>query len=503
VDSPVLEPSSTSDQASVGAMRWSAVDALARQGVTFAVMVILARLLSPEEFGLVGMLSIFIAIAASIVDSGFGSALIQRKKITETDKSSVFYFNMAVGAVGAWMLFLAAPAIAQFYRQPVLSPMMRWMGVNLFIESLGVVQVALLTKNMDFRSQFKAAFLALLVSGTVAVFMAARGWGVWSLVAQTLVSTTVFTVTIWVVCSWRPQTRFQGSSLRSLARFGSPLLVSGLLNVAFERAHPAIIGKSFSAAQLGYYNRAYSTQQSPSTLLSAMVGRVMFPIFSQVSDDTRTFRRKVRNALVTLMFVTLPVMAGLAVVAEPLVMVAFGRKWLPCVPYLRLLAIAGLCWPIHVVNLNITMAVGRTDLFLRLEVVKKVLIAIGILCTFRISVLAMIWATVAVSFTAMVVNSHFSEFLVQYGLRKQLRDLFPYLAISAVVACVGLLVLHLIHIAPLGELIIAIFACGALYVALCHVLRLEGWTTVKDLLTRTRTWGTTESLVSLPQSFIE
>ena len=503
MDVPVLERTSRSTKASAAAMRWSAVDALGRQGVTFAVMVILARLLSPEEFGLVGMLSIFIALAASIVDSGFGSALIQRREITESDKSSVFYFNMAMGAAGAGILFMAAPAIAHFYRQPVLSPMMRWMGLNLFIESLGVVQVALLTKSLDFRSQFKAAFLALLASGILAVFMAARGWGVWSLVAQTLTSTAVFTLTVWIVCSWRPRARLHVTSLLSLARFGSPLLVSGLLNVVFERAHQAIIGKSFSAAQLGYYSRAYSTQQFPSTLLSAMVGRVMFPLFSQVSGNVDAFRRSVRNALVTLMFVTLPVMAGLAVVAEPLVIVAFGRRWLPCVPYLRLLAIAGLCWPIHVVNLNVTMAVGRTDLFLRLEIVKKVLIAIGILCTFRISVLAMIWATVAVSFASTVVNSHFSELLIQYGLRKQLRDLFPYLGISVLVTCAGLLVIRLIHIAPLGKLIVAVFACGAFYLALCHVLRLDGWTTVKDLLSRTRTWKATDPLVSLPQPFAE
>jgi len=275
------------------------------------------------------------------------------------------------------------------------------------------------------------------------------------------------------------------------------------LNVLFERAHQAIIGKSFSAAQLGYYNRAYSTQQFPSTLLSAMVGRVMLPIFSQVSGNIEVFRRNARNALVTLMFVTLPVLAGLAIVAEPLVLVAFGRKWLPCVPYLRLLAIAGLCWPIHVVNLNITMAVGRTDLFLRLEIVKKVLIAIGILCTFRISVLAMIWATVAVSLASTVVNSHFSEVLIQYGLRKQLRDLFPYLGISVLVACAGHLFIRLIHYPPLSELIVTTLACGALYLGLSQVFGLEGWTTVQHLLARNSTWRTTEPLVSSQQPFTE
>jgi O-antigen/teichoic acid export membrane protein len=404
----------------------------------------------------------------------------------------VFYFNIAMGAAGACTLFLAAPAIARFYRQPILSPMMRWMGVNLFIESLAVVQVALLTKNLDFRSQFKAAFLALLLSGSVAVFMAVNGWGVWSLVAQTLVSTAVFTATAWAICSWRPRAGFRVNSLRSLATFGSPLLLSGLLNVMFERAHQAIIGKAFSAAQLGFYNRAYSTQQFPSTLLSAMVGRVMLPVFSQMSGEIGVLRRNVKNALVTLMFVTLPVMAGLAVVAEPLVLVAFGRRWLPCVPYLRLLSVAGLCWPIHVVNLNITMATGRTNLFLRLEIVKKVLIAIGIICTFRVSVLAMLWATVGVSFASTVVNSHYSESLIEYGLLKQLRDLSLYLAVSLPVAATGYTVVNFIPIPPAAQLMTAIVACVPLYVGLSHALKLEGWTTVRNLLSRPSAWGSTD-----------
>ena len=210
------------------ALRWSAVDAVGRQGISFAVAVVLARLLCPAEFGLVGMLCIFSALASSIVDSGFGSALIQRKAITETDKSSVFYFNVVIGAAGAATLLIAAPPVAHFYRQPLLVPMMRWMALNLFIESLGVVQVALLTRNLDFRSQFKAGFLALLISGTVGVGMAATGHGVWSLVAQTVTFTTVFTGVVWVLCSWRPGAAFSARSLRdsgfvrfSFASFGT------------------------------------------------------------------------------------------------------------------------------------------------------------------------------------------------------------------------------------------------------------------------------------------
>ncbi len=466
------------------ALRWSAVDAVGRQGISFAVAVVLARLLCPAEFGLVGMLCIFSALASSIVDSGFGSALIQRKAITETDKSSVFYFNVVIGAAGAATLLIAAPPVAHFYRQPLLVPMMRWMALNLFIESLGVVQVALLTRNLDFRSQFKAGFLALLISGTVGVGMAATGHGVWSLVAQTVTFTTVFTGVVWVLCSWRPGAAFSARSLRTLGSFGSPLLLSGLLNVLFDRLHMAVIGKSFSAAQLGYYTRAYTTQQFPSGLLSTIVGRVMLPVFSEMSGDLTELRQNVRHALVGMMLIILPMMFGLAVVAQPLVVVLFGNKWLPCVPYLQWLCVASVCWPIHVINLNVTMAVGRSDLFLRLEIVKKILIGAGIICTFRISVQAMVWATVIVSILSTVVNSYYSERLIHYGFRKQLRDLAPYIGASLAMVCAGWAVMRNLHAGPVIQLIVTIAACIACYAAWCRWCKPGEMKTLLDLLIR-------------------
>jgi O-antigen/teichoic acid export membrane protein len=463
-------------------LRWSAVDAVGRQGVGFAVAVILARLLCLAEFGLVGMLYIFSALASSIVDSGFGSALIQRRAITESDKCSVFYFNVAVGTAGAITLLIAASPVAHFYREPLLLPMMRWMALNLFIESLGVVQVALLTRSLDFRSQFKAGFLALLISGSFAVMMAAAGYGVWSLVAQTLVFTTVFTALVWGLCSWRPRAAFNARSLRSLASFGSPLLLSGLLNVLFDRLHMAVIGKSFSAIQLGYYTRAYSTQQFPSGLLSTIVGRVMLPVFSEMSGDIAVLRQNVRNALVSMMLIILPMMFGLAVVARPMVLVLFGDKWLPCVPYLRWLCLASACWPIHVINLNVTMAVGRSDLFLRLEIVKKILIGVGIICTFQISVLAMVWATVIVSMLAAVVNSHYSERLIQYGFRKQLVDLAPYIAASLLMVGAGWGVIHSIHPGPAIQLVVTTATCAACYATCCRWFKPGGMSTLLDVV---------------------
>lgn len=468
---------------SITALGWSSVDVAGRQGIQFVVMLILARLLSPAEFGLLGMLSLFIALAGSIVESGFGSALIQRKEITEADKSSVFLFNAAMGVLMALTISSAAPWIARFYREPVLLPLTRLMALNLFIGSFGVVQVALLTRNLDFRTPCKAGIVAMVVSGTLAVWMAWRGYGVWSLAAQSVVYTTVSTGLIWAFCPWKPGLRFRIESLRSLFGFGSRLFVSGLLNTFFDRIQLAVIGKAFSAAALGFYSRAFSTQQFPVSFLSAVVNRVTFPIFSQLSHNRDSLRPAVRRALVSIMLPTLPMMLGLAVVARPLVLVLFGEKWLPCVPYLRVLGIAGALWPLHVMNLDVVMAVGRSDLFLRLEIVKKVLIGIGLLATFRISVMAMVWAFLIVSIACVFLNTHYSKLLIGYGVVEQFVDIAPYAVISLLTSALawaaGIPFSHL----PFLQLLTSVLVGIATYLAICHILRLESYKVIVAAVT--------------------
>lgn len=460
---------------SIAALGWSTIDVAGRQGIQFVVMLILARLLSPAEFGILGMLSLFIALGGSIVDSGFGSALIQRKEITEADKSSVFFFNAAMGALMALTISSAAPWIASFYREPILLPLTRLMALNLFIGSLGVVQVALMTRNLDFKTPFKAGLVAMIVSGALAVWMAWKGYGVWSLAAQSVVFTTVSTGLIWVFCFWKPRLQFSIGSLRSLFGFGSGMLASGLLNTFFDRIQLAVIGKAFSAAALGFYTRAFSTQQFPVSLLSAVINRVTFPVFSQLSHNPDSLRPAVRRAQVSMMVPTLPMMFGLAVVARPLVLVLFGAKWLPCVPYLMVLSIAGVLYPLHVMNLDVVKAAGRSDLFLRLEIVKKLLIGIGILATFRISVMAMVWALLIGSVVCVFVNMHYTKVLIGYGTVRQLVDLSPYAAISVLTSALawaaGIPFSHLPPIQLFTSVLVGIVA----YLVICHMLRLESY----------------------------
>ena len=480
------------------------IDVAGRQGIQFLVMLVLARLLSPAEFGILGMLSLFIALASSIVDSGFGSALIQRKEITEADKSSVFLFNAAMGAMMTLVICFAAPWIAGFFREPILLPLTRLMAVNLFIGSFGVVQVAVLTRNLDFRAQCKAGIVAAILSGTSAIWMAWKGYGVWSLAAQSVIYTTASTGLIWALCPWKPRLRFHFKSLRSLFGFGSRMLASGLLNTFFDRIQLAVIGKTFSATALGFYTRAFSTQQFPVSLLSAVINRVTFPVFAQLSHNSDSLRPAVRRALVSFMVLTLPLMLGLAVVARPLVLVLFGEKWLPCVQYLRVLSFAGALWPLQVVNLDVVMAVGRSDLFLRLEIIKKVLIGIGILATFRISVMAMVWAILIVSVACVFLNSHYSKVLIGYGSVEQFVDLVPYMGISLLTSALawaaGIPFSHL----PILQLSISVLVGIVTYPVICYILRLESykyaWTAVIGVLFSTRRGGVdSEIALGAPQ----
>ena len=460
---------------SLAALRWSAIDVGGRQGIQFVVMLVLARLLSPAEFGLIGMLALFIALATSFVDGGFGSALVQRKEITDVDKSSVFHFNAAMGSLMALTMFAAAPWIAAFYRQPILLPLTHVMAVNLFIGSLGSIQAALFIRRLDFRTPCKAGIVAMIVSGTAAAWMAWKGYGVWSLVGQSIICTTVSTGLLWVLSPWKPTLRYSTKSLRSLFGFGSRLLAAGLLNAFFDRLQLTVIGKAFSAADLGYYTRAYSTQQFPVSLLSAIVSNVTLPVFSRLSGDHDLLKSAVRQAQVGLMIPTLPMMVGLAVVARPLVLVLFGEKWLPSVPYLQVLSFAGIFRPLYIIQLNLVMALGRSDLVLRQEVIKKALIVLGLLATFRISVMAMVWAVLIVSAVCFLLNSYYSKSLIDYGLSSQLLDLAPYAGVSVFTGAVTWAVCTHLSGRPVVQLVSSVLAGVGFYCVMCYLLRLKAY----------------------------
>uniref|UniRef100_UPI00345E0FBB lipopolysaccharide biosynthesis protein n=1 Tax=Syntrophus sp. (in: bacteria) TaxID=48412 RepID=UPI00345E0FBB len=292
----------------IGALFWSFFDRVGQNGMQFVIGIILARLLAPAEFGLIAMLTIFMAIAQSFIDSGFGSALIQKQDASHIDECSIFYFNILVGIVAAGMLCIAAPWVAEFYNAPILVPLTRILSLNLVINAFGLIQTSLLTKHIDFKLQLKVSLLATFFSGVIGIFMAYKGFGVWSLVAQSLSQNLFRTCLLWLVMSWRPSWTFSFKSLRNLFAFGSKLLFSGLLEIIFQNIYLVVIGKLFSPADLGFYSRAKMFSQLPVQNLSSSIGRVTYPVFSTIQHEKQRLREGVRKALSMITLLTFPLM---------------------------------------------------------------------------------------------------------------------------------------------------------------------------------------------------
>ena len=405
------------------ALSWSFLESIGLQGIRFAIGIVLARILFPEQFGLIAMLTIFIAVAQSFLDSGFGAALIQKRDVTQIDTCSIFYFNIMVGVVAAGVLCLIAPLIATFYNQPILTPLTRALSLVIVINSFGLIQTSILSKNIDFKAQTKVSLIAGIISGIMGIILAIMGFGVWSLVVQQITSTFFRTLLLWFFSDWRPTLIFSFRSLREMFGFGSRLLASGLLNQIFDNIYLLVIGKLFSARDLGFFTRALNFQELPSSTLSRMVDRVTFPVFSSIHDDPARLKRGLKKALTTLVLVNFPMMIGLAVIARPLVLMLLTEKWAESIPYLQLLCFVGLLFPLQVINLNLLKALGRSDLFLRLEIIKKVLIIMNIAITWRWGISCIIYGMIVTSIISYYLNSKYTGILIGYSILEQVRDM--------------------------------------------------------------------------------
>lgn len=460
---------------------WSFLERIGQQGIQFVITIILARLLLPEQFGLIAMLTIFLAVAQSFVDSGFGSALIQKQDATHLDECSIFYFNILVGFLVTGVLFIAAPWIADFYQIPLLTPLARVLSLNLIINALGVVHTTLLTKQIDFKAQMKVSVVAGILSGSIGVAMAYRGYGVWSLVAQSIASNLFRTALLWSFLPWRPSWIFSWVSLRSMFSFGSKLLFSGLLDTIYNNLYLVVIGKMFSATELGYYTRAAQTQLFPSAILSSTVGRVTFPVFSSMQDDMARLKGGTRKALSSLAMVNFPLMIGLAVVAKPLVLVLLTEKWLPCVPYLQLLCVVGMLYPLHVINLNVLMAQGRSDLFFRLEIYKKATITAAVCLTAPWGIIAMIYGQIVTSVLHYYMNSYHTGKIISYPASEQVKDFFPVLSLASLMGCGVFLAGYLPLKNNLALLVSQVLIGIIIYVSLCSIAKVSAFLQIRSL----------------------
>jgi len=413
-------------------MVWSGADIFSRQGLQFVISVVLARILGPGEYGTIALLYIFVELAGVFGDSGLSASLVQRQDLTHSDESTVFWFHVMSGLFLSILLSLTAPWIASFYENPILIPLMRVMALAFFISTIGNIHHVLLTKRLDFKRPMKVSVSAGFMSGITAIVLAFQGYGVWALAAQSLIFSIVTTSLLWALSGWRPRFVFKWSTIKRLFAYGGYLMLANLLMVTYNRIYTLYIGKVYSVIELGLYSRADNTKQIPLDMLSKMYERVAFPIFSQAAEDKHKLLRGVQYALKGIMLIAMPIMAGLMVSAEEVIMILFGEKWMSVVPILEILCLAGLFWPLQILNMNIQKALGHSRLLFRTEVFKKVIGISFILVALPYGIIGIAWSQVCYGVMGFLVNAYFTGRFLGYGIGKQILDLLPILLVTIV-----------------------------------------------------------------------
>ena len=462
---------------------WSAVERFSVQGVQFIVMIVMARILTPEDYGLVGMLAIFLAVSQSLIDSGFSQALIRKMDRTETDNCTVFYFNIVVGLVLYLILYFLAPLVAKFYDAPSITSIMRVICISVIINSLVVVQRALYTVNIDFKTQAKASLSAAIVSGIIGITMAYKGFGVWSIVTQQLTNLGINAGLLWLFSKWRPRLLYSWKSFRELFSFGSKLMLSGLLDTLYKNIYTLVIGKVFNASSLGHYTRAHQFADFPSSNLTGIMQRVTYPVLCNIQEDDERLKNVYRRFLKLSAFIIFPLMLGLSAVSEPFVEIFIGRQWSYCSSLLQILCFSMMWFPIHAINLNLLQVKGRSDLFLRLEIIKKT-IGVTILCvTIPMGLTVMCFGQIVSSIIALTVNTYYTGKLIGVGFFKQMKDLLPTTLLSLVMFAIVFTVVHLIDDIYL-QLLCGIIVGIVIYISASILFRFKEIEELKSLITR-------------------
>lgn len=453
---------------------WRFAERCGAQLVTFIVSIVLARLLAPEDYGVIALVTVFTTILQVFIDSGLGTALIQKKDADDLDFSSVFYFNLIVCLVLYGVMFLAAPFIARFYNNPIYIPLVRVLSLTLIISGVKGIQQSYVSRHMIFKRFFFSTLGGTLVSAIVGIALAYARFGVWAIVAQYLCNAAIDTMILWITVPWRPKFIFSWNRLRNLLSYGWKLLASSLLDTGYNNLRSLLIGKIYSSSDLAYYNQGDKFPNVIVSNINTSIDSVLLPTMSDVQDNHIAVKNMTRRAIMTSIYIMAPLMMGLAFCAEPVVRLVLTDKWLPCVPYLRIFCITYMFWPIHTANLNAIKAMGRSDLFLKLEFAKKIVGMILLLVTMRISVMALAFSMVVSSITSQIINSYPNRKLLGYSYLEQLRDIIP-----SILLAIGMgIVVSFIPLLPLGTfitLLLQILLGGMIYIAGSALFKLESF----------------------------
>lgn len=409
---------------------WRFAESVGAQLVAFVVSIVLARILEPDAYGTVALITVITTILQVFVNSGLGNALIQKKNADNIDFSTVFFANVVFCLVLYITLFFASPFIAAFYKQPMLTPYIRVLGLTVLISGIKNVQQAYVARHMLFKKFFFSTLGGTVIAGIVGVFMALNDFGVWALVSQYVINAAIDTTILWLTVKWRPELKFSFERLKGLFNFGWKLLVSSLLDTTYINIRQLIIGKIYSPADLAQYNRG---RQFPDLIVKNInnsIDSVLLPALSNEQDSIENVRMMTRQAIKVSTYIMAPLMMGLVCTGKPLISLVLTDKWLPCLLYMRIFCITFMFYPIHTANLNAINALGRSDLFLKLEIWKKVVGTIAVLCTMWISVDAMAYSMLATSIASQIINSAPNKKLLNYGYKQQLKDILPGIALA-------------------------------------------------------------------------
>ncbi len=451
---------------------WRFAERCGAQLVSFIVSIVLARILAPEDYGTIALVTVFTAILQVFVDSGLGTALIQKKDADEIDFSSVFYFNFVVCLILYLGMFAAAPFIADFYGDVTLVPVIRILSLTIVISGVKGIQQAYVSRNMLFKRFFFSTIGGTIFSAVLGIAMAYAGFGIWSLVAQQLSNTFIDTLILWITVRWRPTKSFSWTRLKYLLSFGWKLLVSSLLDTAYNNLRNLIIGKMYSSSDLAFYNQGDKFPKVIVTNINASIDSVLLPTMSSAQDDKERVKQMTRRAIKTSTYVMAPLMMGLAFCAEPIVSLVLTDKWLPCVPFLRIFCTTYMFWPVHTANLNAINAMGRSDWFLRLEIIKKIMGMTILLSTMWFGVMAMAYSLLLSSVLSQIINSWPNRKLLGYGYLEQVRDFAPGILL-AVIMGICVYFISFLHLPTIVTLLIQFIVGAAIYIGVSAILKLE------------------------------
>ncbi|MBQ0047171.1 MAG: lipopolysaccharide biosynthesis protein [Prevotellaceae bacterium] len=473
-------PEESLKKQTVRGVGWSFADSMLGQGITFLVGLVLARLLSPDEYGLIGIIMIFVTVFNAIVDSGFSSALIRKNNATDKDYNTMFLVNLAVSIFLFFAMYFASPLIAQFFQREELTALCRVMGVVVILNALSIVQNTVLTKRLDFKTKTKASFISSLISGVVGVVMAYMGYGVWALVGQQISRQLLNTICLWIFNRWFPNFNFSIESFREMWQFGWKMLASSIIDQTWTQIYQVVIGKCYSPATLGLYTRAHQFADICSRNLTAIVQRVSYPALSMLQDDRVRLKNGYKKVIKVTMLVTFTLMLGLAGCAKSLIIVLIGEQWVECVPMLQVICFSMMFYPLHALNLNMLQVQGRSDLFLKLEIIKKV-IAIGpILMGVFIGIYWMLIGSFFTGLMAYYLNAYYSGPFLKYSIKEQIMDFMPSLIMALAMFAIlfGMSYLSLNHLALLP---VQIIVGAAFTLTVCEIRKPEEYMEIKSI----------------------